>query len=176
MAVQRLQNSRLHDRMHNQLFNHHAPCDLAHLAINQRMKNTLMMLLCSVGILGSACSKAHISDASTLHGTWNGQEVGAKTQGTPSLAFEGTTLEFHGANPQEWYKATFTLRENTNPKQLDAVVTDCPVPKYVGKTAHAIYKLEDGKLTLTGNEPGNPAVPASFEAPGARQIIFTLKP
>jgi len=162
--------------MHNQLFNHHAPCDLAHLAINQRMKNTLMMLLCSVGILGSACSKAHISDASTLHGTWNGQEVGAKTQGTPSLAFEGTTLEFHGANPQEWYKATFTLRENTNPKQLDAVVTDCPVPKYVGKTAHAIYKLEDGKLTLTGNEPGNPAVPASFEAPGARQIIFTPKP
>ena len=134
-----------------------------------------MIVLCSVGILASGCSKSHTPDSITLHGTWSGQEVGAKTQGSPSLTFEGTTLEFHGANPQEWYKATFTLREDTNPKQLDAVVTDCPVPKYVGTTAHAIYKIEDGKFTLTGNEPGNPAVPTSFDAQGARQIVFTLK-
>jgi uncharacterized protein (TIGR03067 family) len=139
------------------------------------MKNTLMMVLCGVGLLASGCSKSHTSDASVLHGTWSGQEVGAKAQGSPSLTFEGTTLEFHGANPQEWYKATFTLREDTNPKQLEAVVTECPFPQYVGMTAHAIYKLEDGKFTLTGNEPGNPAVPASFDAPGARQIVFTLK-
>jgi uncharacterized protein (TIGR03067 family) len=139
------------------------------------MKNTLMIVLCTVGILASGCSKSHTPDSSTLHGTWSGQEVGAKAQGSPSLTFEGTTLEFHGANPQEWYKATFTLREDTTPKQLDAVVTDCPVPKYVGKTAHAIYKIEDGQLTLTGNEPDNPAVPTSFDAQGARQIVFTLK-
>jgi uncharacterized protein (TIGR03067 family) len=85
-------------------------------------------------------------------------------------------LEFHGANPQEWYKASYTLREDTTPKQLDAVVTDCPMARYVGKTAHAIYKIEAGKFTLAGNEPGNPAVPAGFDAPGARQIIFALKP
>jgi uncharacterized protein (TIGR03067 family) len=139
------------------------------------MKNTLMIVLCSVGILASGCSKSHTPDSSTLHGTWSGQEVGAETQGSPSLTFEGTTLEFHGANPQEWYKATFTLREDTTPKQLEAVVTECPVPKYVGKTAHAIYKIENGKFTLTGNEPGNPAVPTSFDAKGARQIVFTLK-
>ena len=84
-------------------------------------------------------------------------------------------MEFHGANTQEWYKATFTLREDTTPNQLEAVVTECPFPQYVGKTAHAIYKIEDGKFTLTGNEPGNPAVPASFDAQGSRQIIFTLK-
>ena len=141
----------------------------------QTMKSTLKTVLISFGILALACSKSHTSDSSVLHGAWNGQEVGAKTQGSPSLIFEGTTLEFHGANPQEWYKATFTLREDTAPKQLDAVVTECPVPKYVGKTAHAIYKIEDGKFTLTGNEPGNPAVPTSFDARGARQIIFTLK-
>lgn len=80
-----------------------------------------------------------------------------------------------GRHRLEWYKATFVLREDTTPKQLQAVITDCPAPQYVGKTANAIYKIEDGKLTLTGNEPGNPAVPGSFDAPGARQIVFNLK-
>ena len=147
------------------------------------MKNTLTMVLCSVGILASGCSKSNTQNSVTpqkpdsvvLQGAWSGQEVGAKAPGSPALTFAGTTLEFHGANPQEWYKGTFTLKEDTNPKQLDAVVTECPFPQYVGKTVHAIYKIEDGKLTLTGNEPGNPAVPASFDAQGARQIVFTLK-
>ena len=134
-----------------------------------------MILACSMGILVCGCLKLHKPDSLGLQGTWSGQEVGARTQGSPSLVLDGTKLEFHGANPQEWYKATYTLREDTTPKQLDAVVTDCPVAQYVGKTAHAIYKIEDGKFTLTGNEPGNPATPASFDAPGARQIIFTLK-
>jgi uncharacterized protein (TIGR03067 family) len=147
------------------------------------MKTSLMIALCSVGVVVFGCSKSRTADSVTvqkpdlevLNGTWSGQEVGAEIQGSPSLTFEGTKLEFHGANTQEWYKATFTLREDTTPKQLEAVVTECPAPQYVGKTSHAIYKIEDGKLTLTGNEPGNPAVPASFNAPGARQLVFTLK-
>ena len=139
------------------------------------MKNTLMIVLCSAGILVCGCSKSHKPDSLALQGTWSGQEVGAKTQGSPSLILEGTKLEYHGANPNEWYKATFSLREDTTPKQLEAVVTDCPFPNYVGKTVHAIYKVEDGKFTLTGNEPGNPAVPASFDAQGAREIVFTQK-
>jgi uncharacterized protein (TIGR03067 family) len=147
------------------------------------MKNTLTIALCSIGIFVFGCSKSDTSnsvapqkpDSVVLQGTWSGQEVGGNTQGSPSITFDGTKLEFRGANPQEWYKATFTLRENTTPKQLEAVVTDCPAPQYVGKTAHAIYKIEDGKFTLTGNEPGNPAVPASFDAQGARQVVFRLK-
>jgi uncharacterized protein (TIGR03067 family) len=73
------------------------------------------------------------------------------------------------------YKATFTLREDTNPKQLIAVVTDCPFPQYVGKTSQAIYRIENGTLTLAANEPGNPAVPANFDAPNARVILFKVK-
>jgi len=144
-----------------------------------------MIGLCTVGMLVSGCSKSPTPtpvaspkpqpDSVVLQGTWRGQEAGATTKGSPSLAISGTTLEFHGANPQEWYKGTFTLREDTLPKQLEAVVTECPFPGYVGKTSHAIYKLEDGKLTLAGNEPGNPAVPANFDAPGSRQLVFTLQ-
>ena len=72
----------------------------------------------------------------------------------------------------ERYKATFTLREDMSPKQFVAVITECPAPQYVGKTANAIYRVEDGTLTITGNEPGNPAMPAVFDAPGARRIVF----
>jgi hypothetical protein len=72
----------------------------------------------------------------------------------------------------EWYKATFTLREDMSPKQFVAVITECPAPQYVGKTANAIYRVENGTLTTTGNEPGDPAMPAVFDAPGARLIVF----
>ena len=139
------------------------------------MKNTLTIALCSFGIFAFGCLKSFGSDSPALQGTWNGQEVGTTITGSSSLTIEGTKLVFHGADTNEWYKATFTLREDTTPKQFEAVITDCPVPQYVGKTGHAIYKIEDGKFTLTGNEPGNPVVPASFDAQGAREIIFTKK-
>ena len=95
--------------------------------------------------------------------------------GSPSLILDGTKMEFHGANTNEWYKATFSLREDTTPKQLEAVVSDCPFPKYVGKAVHGIYKIEDGEFTLTANEPGIPTVPASFDAQNTRKFVFIQK-
>jgi hypothetical protein len=58
---------------------------------------------------------------------------------------------------------------------LVAAITDCPVEKYVGKTDLAIYRLENGTLTLTAREPGNPDVPAGFDAPETRRFVFKLK-
>ena len=140
------------------------------------MKNLILIGFFCTGILAAGCSKPPKADSVVLQGTWSGQEEGAKPQGSPMLIISGTKLEFHGANPQEWYKATFSLREDTTPKQLEAVIAECPAPQYVGKTAHAIYKIENGKFTLSSYEPGNPAAPATFDARGARQIVFTLKP
>lgn len=139
------------------------------------MNRTTCMLtsgLVSMLVAASGCSKSHRSDSVALQGAWKGQETQANASGTPSLVLSGANLEFHGADANEWYKATFTLREDTNPKQLVAIITECPAPQYVGKTANAIYRVEDGTLTITGNEPGNPAMPATFDAPGARQIVF----
>jgi RNA polymerase sigma factor (sigma-70 family) len=113
------------------------------------------------------------SDANAFQGTWSGQEAG----GPPgsSLTVQGSNLEFHGANPKEWYKATFTFREDTVPKQLIAVITDCVAPQYVGKTSCAIYQIQGGTFTMVGNEPGNPKVPSSFDAPDGRKFVFTKK-
>jgi uncharacterized protein (TIGR03067 family) len=114
-------------------------------------------------------------DSITLQGTWKGREMGTGPAGVSSLILQGTNLEFHGADPREWYKATFTVRDDTTPKQLLIVITDCPAPAFVGKTSHAIYEIHDGTFTITGNAPGDPRVPASFDAPGARKLVFTKK-
>jgi uncharacterized protein (TIGR03067 family) len=92
--------------------------------------------------------------------------------GTCCLMIGGNALEFRAADTNEWYKGTFTLREDVNPKQLVGVVTECPAPEYIGKTVYAIYRIEAGTLTLTGNEPGKPEVPTSFEAPGSRKFVL----
>jgi RNA polymerase sigma factor (sigma-70 family) len=113
------------------------------------------------------------SDANALQGTWSGQETG----GPPgsSITFQGSNLEFHGANPKEWYKATFTFRKDTAPKQLIAIITDSPAPQYVGKTNYVIYQIQGRTFTMVGNEPGNPKAPSSFDAPDGRKFVFTKK-
>ena len=113
------------------------------------------------------------SDTTVLQGTWGEQEKGAAGEST--LTIEGSNIEFHGANPNEWYRATFTLREDTAPKQLVAVIMDCPAPSYVGKTSYAIYQMQDGAFTFVGSEPGKPGPPADFDAPGGRKFVFTKK-
>jgi len=115
------------------------------------------------------------SDLVVLQKSWHGEEQGQPASQTNSLVLSGNNLEFHGANPQEWYKGTFTLREDTTPKQMIVTITDCPAPQYVGKIANAIYRIENGTLIIAGNEPGNPAFPASFDAPGCRLIRFSAQ-
>jgi len=115
------------------------------------------------------------SDATALQGTWTGEENGG-APGVNTLTIQGSTVEFHGSNPMEWYKATFTIREDTTPKQLTAVITDCPAPQFVGKTSYSIYKIENGTLTLVGSEPGKSEPPTSFEGGGgARKFVFHKK-
>ncbi len=117
-------------------------------------------------------SKPRKLDPASLQGTWSGQDGG--DDALASLVVQGSNLEFHGADSNEWYKATFALYDTT-PKQLVTVVTDCSVPGFVGTTAYAIYELRDGKLTVAGNRPGSLMVPANFDAPSARKITFTKK-
>ena len=121
--------------------------------------------------VNSDSTKPVKSETSALRGAWRGREIGGRSAGTVSLLLQESTLEFHGADTNEWYKATFSLYD-TSPKQLVAVITDCPAPDYIGKTTYAIYQVQDGSLTLTGNEPGNPSAPAGFDAPGSRKLVL----
>ncbi|HXR07970.1 MAG TPA: hypothetical protein VN765_11610 [Candidatus Acidoferrum sp.] len=126
----------------------------------------------------TGCSHASKPDARVMQGTWKGQEpappgnASLTPPASASLVLTGTNLEFHGANPQEWYKGTFTLREDTNPKQMIVVITECADPKYVGKTACAIYQIQDGAMTIAAHEPGDTNFPASLDDPQVRKIVF----
>jgi RNA polymerase sigma factor (sigma-70 family) len=113
------------------------------------------------------------ADIAALQGSWTGPEIGAANQGKAILIVTGTNLEFHGADTNEWYKASFVLHENLNPKQLIAVVTACPAPQFVGQTANAIYQFEASAFRLAGNEPGDPTMPLAINnAPNARVFLF----
>jgi hypothetical protein len=67
------------------------------------------MFLAALAV-SSGCSKAHKPDAVVLQGAWKGQEAAGNAAGSDSLVLSGTNLEFHGADPREWYKASVLLR------------------------------------------------------------------
>lgn len=127
----------------------------------------------TVLLAASGCRTMHKSDAAALQGRWTGREIGVTPDGPRHVAFSETQFEYHGADPNDWGKGTFIVKEDTNPKQLLVTLTDCGPKEYVGKTCCMIYKIEGGTLTATANEPGNPTFPASFDAPGARHMVFT---
>ena len=108
-----------------------------------------------------------------LQGAWEGVEVGREALGKATMTITGNTLHFQGAIKEEWYKATFTLPAGTNPRQLAATITECSQPDFVGKPALAIFRIEDGKLTLSGYKPGVSEAPKSFEGDtAARTFVF----
>jgi uncharacterized protein (TIGR03067 family) len=142
------------------------------------MKRTASILsLVSIAVLlgATGCSTLHKSDSATLQGTWKGQEIGVSTEGECCLVISGNNLAFVGVNTNEWYKGTFSLREDVNPKLVVYSITDCPAPRYNGKTSYALYRIENGTLTITANEPGSPVAPSSFDAPDTRRLVLKKK-
>ena len=109
-----------------------------------------------------------------LQGKWEGVEAGRDASGKCTLTISGNAIHFEGASKTEWYKATFTVELDTDPKQLHAIIKECSVPDVVGKSAHAIYKIENGTVTLVGHPPGAPAAPKSFEGDDTSRS-FTFK-
>ena len=141
----------------------------------------ILIALCIAAIFASGCSTPSESksaavasesptspkpNSTVFEGSWNGRE------GPASLIVSGQTLEFHGADADDWIKGTFTLREDINPKQWVGTVTECAAPEVIGKKCYAIYKIEDGALTISGNQPGDSNIPQAFDAPGSREVIF----
>ena len=141
----------------------------------KRTVSVLSLVFIAVLLGASGCSTLHKSDSATLQGTWQGKEIGGKTEGPCSLVFSGNNVEFHAADTNGWIKGIFSLREDTNPKQIICLATACSNPSCVGKTVYAIYRIEAGTFKVTGNEPGNTNVPSGFDAPGARQLEFWKK-
>ena len=99
-----------------------------------------------------------------LQGTWEGVMVGQEKDGKITITITGNSLHFH-RDTNFWFDTTITLPAGTNPKQLHATIKGCPPQDSIGQVVVAIFKIEDGTLTLaTGNGDGE--APKSFEATG----------
>ena len=114
--------------------------------------------------------KARLPDLEPLQGYWEGEGVGGKC----SVTITGDSLHFSGyqgdRTKPHWYKSTFTLLPGTDPQQLRATIKEGS--GHVGSVIFAIFKIEDGTLTLAADE-GSGEPPKTFSM--ASGALFSLK-
>ena len=140
------------------------------------MKNSALVALCGAVVLIAGCSTLPKSDVTALQGRWNGRIAQGNPEHQCSFVISGNNYDFRDdTDTNIWYKGTFSLREDTVPRQFIAVIRECPSAQYIGKTSMAIYRVEGDMLTITGNEPGNPAVPLAFDGPDVARMELKRK-
>ena len=117
-----------------------------------------------------------------LQGTWEGtwEEAGVgdqppvKSPEKITITITGNSLHYQ-RNTNFWFETTFTLPAGTDPKQLHATIKDSAGKDSIGKVVVAIFKIDDGTLTLaTGNGDGE--APKRFEAAPNRYELRKVQP
>ncbi|HKH47966.1 MAG TPA: hypothetical protein VKM72_25185 [Thermoanaerobaculia bacterium] len=126
---------------------------------------TLSILLMPSGLICTQAAGTTNYTATALQrlqGSWEGVLVGQEAAGKISITITGNSLHFQGLSTDEWYETTFTLSAGTDPQQLHATIKDCPRPEDIGKVVFAIFKIEDGTLTLAGIQASAAEPPKTF--------------
>jgi hypothetical protein len=115
---------------------------------------TTLVLATLVLLLPGAAVRAEAATAEVRHlqGNWEGVLVGRESAGKITITFSGHSLHFQGLRADQWYDATFTLPEGTDPRQLRATITGGERVKDIGTVIGAIFKIENGTLSLAGLE------------------------
>ena len=115
-----------------------------------------------------AANQPTAAELQLLQGTWEGVEVGDQHQEI-TITITGNSFHFY-RDTNFWFETTITLPAGTDPKQLHATIKGCPPSQgsSIGKVVGAIFKIEDGTLTLaTGGEGADAeGTPKRFEATG----------
>lgn len=108
-----------------------------------------------------------------LQGHWEGEGAGGKC----SITIVGNSLVYRNAGG--WFKTTFILppRTTTGPRQLHATIKESSPPSKdtVGTVVYAIYKIEDGTLTLAEFD-GQAKPPESFDNDASRYVVKKVEP
>src|SRR5438874_12687341 len=88
------------------------------------------------------------AELQALQGYWEGEGAGGKC----SITITGSSLHYRAGT--NWFETTFSLPAGTDPQQLHATIKDCspPTNNSVGKVVFAIFKIEDGTLTLAEDD------------------------
>ena len=102
--------------------------------------------------------------------------VGQEKDGKITITITGNSLHFH-RDTNFWFETTFTLPGSTDPKQLHATIKDCADKDSIGKVVLAIFKIEDGTLTLAGirTPDSAPEPPINFDSENTMSGRFELR-
>ncbi len=106
-----------------------------------------------------------------LQGYWEGDGAGGKC----SITITGNSLHYRAGT--NWFATTFTLPAGTDPQQLQATIKDSspPTNNAIGKVVFAIFKIEDGTLTLAEDDMSD-APPKTFPSASSRYNVKKVQP
>lgn len=111
-----------------------------------------------------------------LQGTWEGVTVGDQSHQKITIAITGNSFHFH-RDTNFWFATTITLPAGTDPKQLHATITDSSPPTSgIGEVIFAIFKIEDGTLTLAAVDMSDKPSPEAFDSGPNRYILQKVQP
>ncbi len=151
--------------------------------MNMTLKGTLaftvvsLLMPCLLLCLQAGCTTCPptthpptASELQRLQGYWEGDGAAGKC----SITITGNSLHFY-ARTDFWFATTITLPADTDPRQLHATIKDCAPGQEssVGKVVFAIFKIEDGTLTLAvdGDEP-----PKTFPGASSHYNLKKVQP
>src|SRR6185436_16712161 len=122
-------------------------------------------------LAGCATHPPIAAELKPLQGYWEGEGAGGKC----SITITGNSL--HYRNSAGWYNTTFTLPVGTDPQQLHATINDCSPPSTnaIGKVVFAIFKIEDGTLTLAEDDMSDKP-PKDFPSASSRYNVKKAQP
>jgi len=140
----------------------------------------LILLVCAATFITSAGEESKAKDAvkqptaaelKPLQGAWEGEGAGGKC----SIVITNNSLFYH--NKEGWYQTTFTLPADTDPKQLHATIKESfpPSTNAIGAVVFAIYKIEDGTLTLAEVDMSEKP-PKTFAGASSRYVVKKVEP
>ena len=125
-------------------------------------------LALSTAILVGGCagtSSSIVPELKRLQGRWDGEGAG----GPCSVTIRGDSLHYRAGT--NWWTTTITLPAGSEPRRLNARITETSGPKSgVGTVVFAIYRIEDGVLTLAVAD-GSETPPESFETAPSRYVV-----
>jgi uncharacterized protein (TIGR03067 family) len=88
--------------------------------------------------------------------------VGDKSHTKITIQITGNSFHFH-RDTNFWFETTITLLAGTEPQQFRATIKhSAPPEESNGKVVVAIFKIEDGTLTVAAGGDGAEGPPKSF--------------
>jgi len=136
----------------------------------QSLLGALVLSLAAVFTACQSLPSRTDAELNRLQGYWEGEGAGGRC----SITITGNSLHYRAGT--NWWKTTFTLPADTDPRQLHATIKESSPPTNgIGQVVFAIFKIEDGTLTLAEVD-GSDEPPQTFSSASSRYVVKKVQP